>query len=137
MMTDGFRIVEKWIDILNRKAVHEVGEVFHDTGRVHYPGLADAQGPTEIGNLLQPFFTAFPDLHSSIEDIFSSTDGRVVGRFLTSGTHSAPFMGMEATGKTISIEGIAVFQLKDGKVVEEWNLDDIHTLARQIGLLPG
>ena len=136
-MTDGFKIVEKWIDILNRQAVDEVGEVFHEDGCVHYPGLADARGPKEIAGLLKPFFAAFPDLHSKIEDIFASTDGRVVGRFITTGTHSAPFMGLEATGKTMSIEGIAVFRLRDGKVVEEWNLDDLHTLARQIGLLPG
>ena len=134
-MEDGIKIVEKWIDVLNRKAIAEVGTVFAEEGMVHYPGLADAVGPQAIGALLASFFSAFPDLNCEITDIFHATDGRVVATFRTQATHSGPFLGIEATGHRINVEGIAIFTISNGKVTHEWNIDDVFSMTRQIGLL--
>jgi len=60
----------------------------------------------------------------------------VVGRFLTKGTHTGSFMGMEATGRQIAINGIAIYRIRDGKIAHEWNMDDLLGLLQQIGAVP-
>ena len=137
-MTANTKIVEKWIDILNRKAVDEIGTVFHDDGYVIYGAgdIGTAHGPEAIGKLLSTFFEAFPDLHSTIEEVYEVEGGRAVGRFLTRGTHTGEIMGIAPTGRTIAISGVAIFHVVDGKVEHEWNIDDLFGLLQQIGVLP-
>jgi len=137
-MSDKTRIVERWIDIISRKAVSEIGDVFHDDGYVTYGagGMPDAYGPVAIGNLLGKFYEGVPDLSCTVEEIFEAADDRVVGRFLTKGTHTGSFMGMEATGRQIAINGIAIYRIRDGKIAHEWNMDDLLGLLQQIGAVP-
>jgi uncharacterized protein len=132
------KIVEKWNDVLNRQAIDEIGDVFHDDGVVIYgsSALPNAKGPKEIGALLKSFFAGFPDLNSNIVEVFDADGDRVVGRFLTKATHTAEFMGVPPTGKQVSIHGAAIFRIKDGKVIEEFNMDDLFGLAQQIGAVP-
>ena len=60
----------------------------------------------------------------------------VVEVFTASGTHiGADLMGVAAAGETISLQGINVFRLLDGRIVERWGrLDDLG-LLRQLGLV--
>ncbi len=53
----------------------------------------------------------------------------MVGRFRWTATHGGEFMGVPATGRRISIEGIGILRIVDGRMVERWNVTDV------IGLL--
>jgi predicted ester cyclase len=44
-------------------------------------------------------------------------------------------MGFSATGKRITINGMTLFRLRDGKIVEEWSVFDMLSAMRQAGLL--
>ena len=81
------------------------------------------------------FFTAFPDMHVTIEDQIAEGD-KVASRLTVSGTHKGDFMGMAPTGKQMMITGIDIVHIKDGKAVERWgNLDDLG-LMQQLGAIP-
>jgi len=41
-----------------------------------------------------------------------------VERFTASGTHRGEFMGVKATGNTLTLPGINIFRVRDGKIVE-------------------
>lgn len=137
-MSQNTEVVERWIDILSRKAVAEIANVFHADGYVTYGagGLPDAHGPAAIGDLLGKFYEGFPDLHCTVEEIFDADDSRVVGRFLTKATHTGAFLGLEPTGRQIAINGIAIYRIRDGKIAHEWNMDDLLGLLQQIGAVP-
>jgi predicted ester cyclase len=45
-------------------------------------------------------------------------------------------MGVPPTGRPITITGIAISRVRDGKIVEEWEVSDVLGLLRQIGGLP-
>ena len=81
------------------------------------------------------FFTAFPDVSGSMDDLVISGD-RVVGRFTYRGTHSGDFMGIPTTGLPIEMRTIDIWRVEDGMFVEHW--DEINTLQlfQQIGVLP-
>ena len=46
--------------------------------------------------------------------------------------HTGEFLGVPATGKTVSVEEIIVMQLRDGKIAKEWGVFDLAGLMQQI-----
>jgi steroid delta-isomerase-like uncharacterized protein len=80
---------------------------------------------------------AFPDSHHAIEDLIAEGD-RVVTRFIWSGTHHGEFEGIPPTGRRISVGGIWIHRLEDGRIVEgrDWGQVDWLGLLRQLGALP-
>jgi predicted ester cyclase len=47
-----------------------------------------------------------------------------------------PLMGIPPTGKHVTLEGITIFRVENGKVVEEWSQADQLVLMRQLGVVP-
>jgi predicted ester cyclase len=84
---------------------------------------------------IQERLAGFPDLTASIEDIFSAID-KIVTRLVWRGTHTGPYGGVEATGKTVEVRDFAVWRFKDGKAVEISTMQDRFSLLKQIGHLP-
>jgi len=50
-------------------------------------------------------------------------------------THSGEFMGMPPTGKKIAVQGIEIFRLADGRIVEMWHQDDMLSLFQQLSMI--
>lgn len=75
---------------------------------------------------------AFPDLSNEIEDLIA-TDDRVVVRYRFSGTHEGEALGVQPTGKQVETAGMVIFSIDDGRIVEEWALDDVAGLLKQLG----
>jgi predicted ester cyclase len=58
-----------------------------------------------------------------------------VEQFTASGTQRGEIMGVPATGRTVTLNGINVFRIRDGRIVERWGrLDDLGLLS-QLGLI--
>jgi steroid delta-isomerase-like uncharacterized protein len=98
------------------------------------PGLA----PTKDG--VKQFFTmyiaAFPDLQFTTDDILPSGD-KGVARVTITGTNSGDFMGMPATGKSVSIQGIDIIRFgDDGLAHEHWGVVDVMAMMQQLGVVP-
>jgi steroid delta-isomerase-like uncharacterized protein len=81
------------------------------------------------------FFAAFPGLHISIEDVIAQGD-KVAVRITWQGTHQGEFMGIPPTGKPVTVTGINLYRVANGKIVEEWWQEDILGLMQQLGVLP-
>ena len=78
---------------------------------------------------------AFPDLTTSIEDMFVSGDKLAV-TLIWRGTHTGPYGGVPATGKPVEVRDSAIWHFRDGKVTEILTLQDQFGLLKQIGYLP-
>ncbi|WP_238574875.1 ester cyclase [Streptomyces inhibens] len=61
---------------------------------------------------------------------------RVVGRFVCRGTHTGPFLGIPATGRSIEMRSIDIWRVADGMFAEHW--DELNTLElfQQLGVVP-
>lgn len=77
--------------------------------------------------------SAFPDQHTAIHAILAEGD-RVAVRHTHHGTHQGELMGIPPTGKTIAVDGIEIFRVQDGKIVEFWHRDDLLGLMQQLGV---
>lgn len=84
---------------------------------------------------LQSVHTAFPDWSVHIEDI-AAQDDIVAVRWSGEVTHQGVFNGIPATGKRISVCGINMYYIEDGKISREWEQMDSLGLLQQLGVLP-
>lgn len=92
---------------------------------------ADREGMRGAGAM---FREVFPDWHSDVH-LLVGEDDIVVELFTASGTHRGEIMGVAPTGHTITLPGINIFRIQDGRIVERWGrLDDLGFL-RQLGLV--
>ncbi|HTR70589.1 MAG TPA: ester cyclase [Mycobacteriales bacterium] len=78
---------------------------------------------------------AFSDFQHEVVAQYADGD-TVITRILARGRHTGDFMGVPATNKDVSMEGIAIHRVADGKVVEHWAQVDAINLLMQIGALP-
>jgi steroid delta-isomerase-like uncharacterized protein len=81
------------------------------------------------------FLSAFPDLHWTIEDAVAEGN-KVVLRLTARGTHRGAFQGIPPTGKQVTVTGIIISRLADGKIAEEWANRDVLGLLQQLGVVP-
>jgi predicted ester cyclase len=61
---------------------------------------------------------------------------KVVTRKTFHGTHRGAFMGLPPTGNAVSFDVIDIVRIRDGQLIEHWNVVDQLTLLRQLGLVP-
>lgn len=104
---------------------------------VHAPPLPGAppgvDGPKAV---LGMFIRAFPDLNVTNEDLVAEGD-MVMQRWVSHVTHEGPLFGIPPTGKKVTLKGINLFRIKDGKIVERWGAVDALGMMQQIGMGPG
>ena len=81
------------------------------------------------------FDAAFPGYWLEAEDMIADDD-KVAVRFTFHGTHQAELMGIPPTGKTVSMDGIIIYRLADGKIVDHWMQTDTTSLMQQLGAMP-
>lgn len=107
----------------------------------HNPVSGDDATPGEARGIeafrphAESITNAFPNLEFDIQDQIAEDD-RVMTRFVLSGTHDGPFMGIEPTGEEVTLSGIVVYRFDDGKIVERWGEANTMALLQQIGKLP-
>jgi predicted ester cyclase len=83
---------------------------------------------------IEPFRASFPDVHMEVIDLIAEGD-KVVGRFTCSATHLGEWRGHAPTGRRFErVDEVAIFRLRDGKIVHAWSLEDTLSRLRQLGL---
>ena len=66
---------------------------------------------------------AFPDQHTEIHQVVADVD--VVACYCTvTATHTGPYMGLEATGKKVTVHEMMFNRVRDGKLSETWAIID-------------
>ena len=126
-------IVRRYIEQVLNEQRHDLLEEFL-TENIEFHGSGLAPGLDIVKQWLTTFAAAFPDGHTVIEDIVAEGD-RVVARITFNGTHEAEIEGIPATGKKVSMPGITIFRLDNGKIAEGWVLNDHLGLMQQLGVI--
>ena len=93
------------------------------------PGL---DGAKAIFSLIR---TGFPDHDAEIHDQVSEGE-KVVTRKSFTGTHEGEFLGVPPTGRRVTIDVIDIVRVRDGRIVEHWNIVDLLGALRQMGAAP-
>lgn len=126
------RIVE---EVWNRGNLDFVDESFAPDYQDHNPRPGQEPGIEGYKGGVSMMRSAFPDLSLDIEDIVAERD-RIALRYTLQGTHDGDFMGVPASGRRVSSDGMVFARFQDGRVVERWGIQDMLTLLQQIGAFP-
>jgi predicted ester cyclase len=80
---------------------------------------------------IKGFRNIFPDLHLTVEDRIFGGD-KIVARNTWTGTHRGAFLGIEPTGKQVTLNTIDIWRVAGGKLAEHWDVIDIAGLEKQL-----
>ncbi len=100
-----------------------------------YAGLRGGRGAAGFEESVVALINAFPDVRWEVEELMGEGD-KVVVRQNVRGTHKEAFGHIPATGKTISSNGMGIYQLKDGKIIKHQIHTDRLDFLQQLDVLP-
>ena len=135
-MPDNAAIVQRFIDEVINQGRYEVcdeivAEDFVELDRL--PG--QREGREGLKEIIAMMRSAFPDIHWVTDESISS-GGKVVTRFTWTGTHRGDFFGIPATGRPITVKGVVIDHLVDGRMTDSRILMDTYGMMMQLGAIP-
>ena len=92
------------------------------------------QGISGLKDLVGRLRSAFPDLTATVDEQVAEGD-KVVSRVTMSGTHQGEFMGMPATGKSFTVGGASIWEVRGGQLISEWVSWDSMSMLQQLGVV--
>lgn len=81
------------------------------------------------------FESAFPRYKLIIEDMIAEGD-KVAVRATFQGIHRGEFMGIKPASREITISGMLIYRIVNGKIVEHWMNFDNLGMMQQLGVIP-
>jgi predicted ester cyclase len=89
-------------------------------------------GPQAFRDYYSAMRAAVPDARYVVDDLIAEGD-KVVVRWRLLGTQKGAFSGIPPTGGPITLKGIAIYRLEDGKLMERWVVSDVYGLLHAKG----
>jgi steroid delta-isomerase-like uncharacterized protein len=131
--TDGRMLAERYLNGLNEHDPDAVDGFVAVDYINHNAYVADGREANRAWWAV--FFTAFPDIEPTMDDLVVDGD-RVVGRFTYRGTHAGPLYGVPPTGNAIEMRSIDIWRIENGEFAEHWDELNYLELFQQMGLVP-
>ena len=122
-------------EVFNNHNAEAIADFVAEDYVEHTPSPGQGPGIEGAKQYFRGLFTAFPDLHITVEDTIAEGD-QVSARAHITGTHQGEFMGMTPTGRQVDITGMDWLRIAGGKVVEHWNQFDDLGMMQQLGVIP-
>jgi len=134
MLTDDNKaLVQRFYEVvINQKNLAALDQFVAPNAVNHTVPSGLPQGPNQF---LSMHLNAFPDVNVTVEDLLADGD-KVVALVSIHGTHQGAFRAVSPTGKPITVTGINIFRIVNGKMVEHWGLVDRIGALQQLGVVP-
>lgn len=88
-------------------------------------------GPQAFREYYSVLRSALPDARYEVDDIIAESD-KVVVRWRLLGTHKGDYLGIAATGRAVTLKGIAIYRVESGQLMERWVVSDVHGVLEKI-----
>jgi steroid delta-isomerase-like uncharacterized protein len=124
-------------EVCNGRKLKVAEELFSADHTYHDPGSPGvSSGPAGMKQLIGAYQTGFGNATWTVHEMLDAAPDTVVTRWTGSGTHSGELLGIAPTGKSVSVDGIWLHRIADGKIVESWNVWDTLGMLQQLGVAP-
>ena len=128
--------IKEFVEFINSASEELAHKLVSPEAIFHVPGRPEPMvGPAGHLAIVGMMRASFPDIQWTVEELTSEGD-KVAARFTMRGTHRGQFMGVPPTEKTITVQALNVYHLKNGQIVKEYGAPDMLGLLDQIGALP-
>lgn len=135
---DNLDRLRQWVDSLNRGRP-TFAETFAPEATIELVGGSpDVRDRDSFAKAMTALLGAFPGLQFTVDELLSAGDSgdATVIRWTARGTHRGDQLGVPATGKSVTFQGIIVDRWGDGKIVERHEVADALGLMQQLGVVP-
>jgi predicted ester cyclase len=124
-------VVYRWLAAGDRGDLEAFDDLLHPDVVVHAPaGLSTCSAEAEK-QVWREALSAMPDLRHDVQE--AVVDGDVeMARVIVTGTMEAEFGGIAGSGRTFRIDQAVITHLRDGRVVEAWEIADLAALRQQV-----
>ena len=124
-------MVSRWLAAGDAGDFDAFDELLDPDVVVHAPlGLSTADVDDEKA-VWEEALAAMPDLRHDVQEVV--VNGNVeMARVVVTGTMAASFGGVEGSGRSFRIDQAVIIHLRNGKVVEAWEIADIAALRAQV-----
>jgi predicted ester cyclase len=93
-----------------------------------------AQGPAGPLQASRGFRTAVPDLRAEVTEMVAAGD-RVAVRLHFTGHFIGMFGKVQGRGQVIDFQAFDLYRVVDGRITDNWHLEDNPTLLQQMGVV--
>ena len=128
--------VRRFVQVWGQGSLDTIDELAAPNFSVYYPLLRETvHGPEAFKQVLMGIHTGLPDVEVVSENEIAEGD-QVAVRWTMHGTHTGELLGIPPTGRQVTLTGIAIYRLSDGKIVEERGEEDALGFMQQLGVIP-
>jgi|SRR6266545_430105 len=120
-------------ELVNQGKLEVIEEIMASNVAFRIPTLPEpVRGHDGLRAFVTGLRTGFPDIHFTVERQIADND-LVASRWFIEGTHNGPFLGMPPTGNKIKDQGVDIFRIAGGKILEIWVNENDFGLMKQLG----
>lgn len=99
-----------------------------------YTGDGSVFTKDEYMGFMQEMRSAFSNFEMILENVIADQEQNIVSiRFTSNVVNTGPFMGSPANSKNLSVKGMFMRKVSNGKVMQEWQSTDLMGTMTQIG----
>ncbi len=124
-----------WDEIMNKGKLDMFNDSNFTKDVVMHASPADIVGIDSSRAYYGNFLTGFSNITFTIKDIFGQGE-KLVKHWNFKGTHTGVFFGIPPTGKAVSLDGVTLVRMDNGKIAEERDFFDNMDFMTQLGLVP-
>ena len=131
-------IVRRYFEeIWDRGDLDVIDQLFSPDFVRHGPAVegGDVRGHEGLKQLVRLYRGSFPDLKVPIDEQIAEGDV-VVTRWTAHGSHQGELLGTAPTGRRVTVPGMLMDRVAEGKIAEEWASYDALRMLQDLGAMP-
>ena len=133
---DNIAVIRRFIEeVINHGHLEAADEIVEEHFVELDPLPGQRQGREGLKEVIAMMRAAFPDMHWVANESIAAGE-KVVTRFTWTGTHRSTFLGIPATGKSVTVKGVVIDRLSGGKMADSRILMDSLGMMQQLGVVP-
>ena len=124
-------VIFRWLAAGDAGDVEAFDDLFHPNAVVHAPAGLTTTNLADEKVVWQDAIAAMPDLRHDVQEVALGNDLEMA-RVVVTGTMARGFAGAEGSGRSFRIDQAVIAHLRNGKVIEAWEIADIAALRAQV-----
>ncbi len=132
MSEDNKAIAKRYVEEIYNQAKLDLADELLAPDYINHGGLeGQGQGPEGLKQSITALRKSSPDEHLTIV----AEGDKVAYRWTARGSHKGEIKGVPPTGKLITVSGMSIIRIANGKIAEEWTSRDDLSMMQQLGLV--
>jgi predicted ester cyclase len=124
-------VVFRWLAAGDAGDLDAFDDLLHPDAVIHAPLGLSTTSVEDEKKVWKDALAAIPGIRHNVREVV--VDGEVeMARVVVTGTMTGSFGGVEGTGRSFRIDQAVITHLRDGKVIEAWEVADIAGLKAQL-----